>query len=414
MPNANKQTSVEVSLPVDVLAVGEGGHLTTRAHNRHLIYHARSGTWYAFVGTATALVEDAAGANALFSSTDGVSWKLEHTFCHGYGTSSSQDVLLVGDKIYLLHWPNDWQQWDERYGGTPGKYPVEYQVRTYPLSESAGEPMTYHDDTAIRCTNHQLHFYGSLCYDTNRILWIGTRFHEHGTEGITRAFVARSSHPDAPSAWEDPLEIGRREGNSVAPDLSSLDDGRVIAINHYSPFSGERGKATIAACLYDPALDQWLPEYEVALGNAAKRLRGVAEFDLGSRRLHLVYPDEKGDVRHKILSTPFGPDNWSPEAGEDVPGELVVTGSDDDLSMALDLSRNPASITLVYRREGIVYRKDYDGDEWLDNDRQLVTVSDQSAELSLNLDASQKLGLLFLDTEPDRGKVIKFLEIGQR
>jgi len=60
--------------------------------------------------------------------------------------------------------------------------------------------------------------------------------------------------------------------------------------------------------------------------------------------LHLLYPDERGDIRHKILSAPYSPDNWSPKAGEDIPGELVVTGTDDDLTIALDYSLNPATI----------------------------------------------------------------------
>jgi len=34
-------------------------------------------------------------------------------------------------------------------------------------------------------------------------------------------------------------------------------------------------------------------------------------------------------------------------------------------------------------------------------------------ELSLNLDASHKLGVLFLDEERERGKVIKFFELSR-
>ena len=49
--------------------------------------------------------------------------------------------------------------------------------------------------------------------------------------------------------------------------------------------------------------------------------------------------------------------------------------------------------------------------EWLANDTTLLSVPKGSAELSLNVDASEKLGLLFLDTEPERGKVIKFLRL---
>jgi len=177
--------------------------------------------------------------------------------------------------------------------------------------------------------------------------------------------------------------------------LSALENGRVVAINHYSPFSAKDGKAIIAASIYNPDTGKWSPEVEVAMGHTTHRLRGVAEFDPGSKRLHLLYPDEQGDIRHKILSAPYGPDNWSPKAGEDILGELVVKGTDDDLTIALDYSRSPATITLVYRKDGMVYRKNYDGEKWLNNDTPLAHVTEHSAELSLNVDSSNKLGLLF-------------------
>jgi len=235
--------TVAASEPADVLAVGKGGHLTTRAHNRHLIYDSASGTWYAFVGTSKALVKEAAGANALFLSKDGKSWKLEHIFCEGYGTSSSQDALLVGERLYLLHWPNDWQRWDERYGGTPGEYPVEYRVRTYKLSK---EKLIYRDDTAIQCTNHRLHFYGSIARGTDGYLWLGSRFGSKAAQEYTAAYITRSALPDDASAWLESVEVGRRRGNSVAPDLSALEGGQIIAINHYSPIMRKAARRSSA------------------------------------------------------------------------------------------------------------------------------------------------------------------------
>jgi len=401
--------SAAIAKPADVIVVGKGAHMTTRPHNRHLIYHAGTDTWYAFVGTGKAL--DERGANALLTSRDGRTWKVQHLFCRGYGTSSSQDALLVGNKIFLLYWPVDWKKYDPRYGGTPIDAPIEYKVREYFLGPSPGSTLRFRDFTAIRGRFlSERHFYGSICRDSRGYFWIGTRCYSEQLKGVTRAFVTRSSHPDDLSTWQQPMEIGRRRGNSVAVDLSALDDGKVIAINHYSPFSRDRGEPVIAAAVYDPQTG-WSPEIVVARGNASHRLRGVAEFDPASKRLHLLYPDERGDIRHKILSAPYGPNDWSPKAGEDVPGRLVVAGVDDDISIALDYSKKPATITLVYRKNGTVYRKDYDGQKWLENDTPLVHVPQHSAELSLNLDASKKLGLLFVDTEPQRGRVIKFLEL---
>lgn len=396
---------------VDVLIVEKGGHLTTRAHNRHLIYYPILGTWYAFIGTSKAL--HARGVNALFTSQNGVVWKLEHTFCKGYGTSSSQDTILVGNKMYLLHWPNDWQAWDARYGGTPADVPIEYRVRKYNLPSKIGDTSTFIDYTAIhgRCESSN-HFYGSICRDTNGYFWVGSRCYTKGMKGITRAFATRSYRPNDISVWEQPALTGRRKGNSVCPEMIPLENGQVIAVNHYSPFSEDQGKAIIAAALYNSNTEKWAPETEVAMGNVSKRLRGTAEFDPTSKRIHLVYPDEQGDIRHKILSAPYGPDNWSPKAGEKIPGKLVVSGSDDDLSIALDYSKKPATITLVYGKEGIVYRKDYKGEKWLKNDTPILKGSNM--ELSLNRDASEKIGLLFRDTESERGNVIKFLELSKK
>ena len=199
---------------VEVVTVGKIGHVTTRAHNRHLIYYPVTGTWYAFVGTGDALYER--GANALFTSQDGEKWNLKHLFCHGYGTSSSQDAILFKNQIYLLHYPNDWRVYDPRYGGTPWDGPVDYKVREYFLPTKFGNAIAFNDYTAIHGKYlSNLHFYGSICRDSNGYIWIGTRSvirekKDHLKVKTTLAFATRSTRQNDVSKWDKPILVGKR------------------------------------------------------------------------------------------------------------------------------------------------------------------------------------------------------------
>ena len=98
---------VKLSGVTDVLVDGEncrGAHITTRPHNRKIVYHEPSGNWFIFYGTGHWLEElGDVGLNremlAWRASRDGRTFSRFAPAVVGHGHSSSTDVLLVGDRI---------------------------------------------------------------------------------------------------------------------------------------------------------------------------------------------------------------------------------------------------------------------------------------------------------------------------
>ena len=95
----------------DVLVDGEncrGAHVTTRPHNRKVLYHAPSDNWFVFHGTGHWIdkLGDAGLEREMIawrSSRDGKTFTALSPAVTGNGHSNSADVLLVGDRIYLSH-----------------------------------------------------------------------------------------------------------------------------------------------------------------------------------------------------------------------------------------------------------------------------------------------------------------------
>ena len=83
-----------------------GWHVSTRPHNRKVVYHAPSKSWFVFHGTGA--WADKTG-NQDFSreivawrrSEDGVRFTPLAQATSGNGHSSSVDAVLAGDRIYL-------------------------------------------------------------------------------------------------------------------------------------------------------------------------------------------------------------------------------------------------------------------------------------------------------------------------
>ena len=77
----------------------KGVHVTTRPHNRKIIYYG--GYWFVFYGHGD---KDADGRHRISwrSSQDGINWSERHTAFEGNSHSSSLDVLLTGDRITAL------------------------------------------------------------------------------------------------------------------------------------------------------------------------------------------------------------------------------------------------------------------------------------------------------------------------
>jgi len=185
--------------------------------------------------------------------------------------------------------------------------------------------------------------YGSLTRDTDGYLWTASRAIAD-TKGFA-TWVARTTRPDDITVWEPHHVLFKSSGGGThAPQIIALDEGRVACV-----LFAQHEQVT-AVYLYDPDSDTW--EEPHVIGKGYKSKRACAVFDSGSRRLHVVYTDAKGDARHRALTAPYGSENWSPPLNE--PGVLVAEKAgankgDDDLSLSVNLSKNLAPLALVHR-----------------------------------------------------------------
>ena len=124
-------------------------------------------------------------------------------------------------------------------------------------------------------------------------------------------------------------------------------------------------------------------------------------FDAGSKRLHLVYLDPDGDLRHRSLFPPYRPNNWIPKLGGGSRGYLVARRVD-DFALSIDRSKNPAQLIAVYIRKGEVLRRDYDGVSWSDREFKLSFSSEEVERISINEENTGKIALLYLVSSPKR------------
>jgi len=122
-------------------------------------------------------------------------------------------------------------------------------------------------------------------------------------------------------------------------------------------------------------------------------------FDPGSKRLHLVYLDRNGDLRHRSLFPPYRPNNWIPKLGGGSKG-YPVAKSVDDFALSIDKSENPARLIVVYIRKGEVLRRDYDGVSWSDREFKLPLPSGEVEKISMNEESSERTALLYLVSSP--------------
>jgi len=122
-------------------------------------------------------------------------------------------------------------------------------------------------------------------------------------------------------------------------------------------------------------------------------------FDPGSKRLHLVYLDPNGDLRHRSLFPPYRPNNWIPKLGGGSKGYPVAKGVD-DFALSIDKSKNPARLIVVYIRKGEVLRRDYDGVVWSDREFKLPSLSGKIERISMNEESSERTALLYLVSSP--------------
>ena len=391
MPASTGGLGARLADVTDVLIDGEncrGAHVSTRPHNRKIVYHASSKTWFVFYGTGHWMdkLGDAGGEKEMIAwraSKDGENFSaLAPAIAGRQGHSSSTDVLLVGKSIYLTE--TRWGYWQQKAGipalvdGKPvwhrdridpekPNYYVPFEV--FPFDIVGEELVAGKEAKALPGDAHVGHagpHYGSITRDTNGYLWVVARaLTRTGANGHLSTWIARTAYPDDIAVWEPHKVLFESAGPGThAPQILALDGGRVACV-----LFAQHERMT-AVYLYDPNSETW-GEPQV-IGKGYQNKRACAVFDSGSRRLHVVYTDSVGDARHRALAAPYGPRDWFPSL--DGPGALVAEKAgankgDDDLTLSANLSKNPASLALVHRGPDLgLHLRYYDGENWSQKD----------------------------------------------
>ena len=411
-------TAQEISLPgvTDVLVDGEncrGAHVTTRPHNRKVVYHAPSGTWFVFYGTGHWMdkLGDAGGEKEMIawrSSRDGITFSAFATAIAGQqGHSSSTDVLLVGDRIYLtetrwgywrqkagIPWKKDGKAW--YYRSTPDRAMFFVPFEVFPFEMVGNRLISGKEAQALPGDAHVAHggpHYGSITRDTNGYLWVAARA-QSPKHGWPATWVARTSSPDDITTWEPHHVLFKSSGpGSHAPQIIALDEGWVACLLFV-----KYEKITVLY-LSGPDSRDWGDPHVIGDGYQSKR--ACAVFDPGSRCLHVVYTDAQGDARHRALTAPYGPGDWLPQLEK--PGTLVaekagINDGDDDLSLSVNLSQNPAPLALVHRGPDLHLHLRYcNGKNWSTKDVKIgVRDTDWICdEASAVVDFSHGLGFVY-------------------
>jgi hypothetical protein len=417
LPATDKEILKPLPGVTDVLVDGEncrGAHITTRPHNRKVLYHKPSKTWIIFYGTGhwIDVLGDKGNEKEMIAwraSKDGVTFTPHAPAVVGNGHSSSTDVLVIGKHIILSN--ARFGYWRSKAGipalveGKPLWHPNRinrqkpnyfspYEIFTF---EFIGEHLIPGDvRIALPGDAHIGHagpHYGSITYDTNGFLWVAGRALVEAN-GRLATWVSRTVHPNTIDKWEPHTVLFESAGPGThAPQIIALDNGWVACV-----LFAKYEKKTLFF-LYNPVKEMWGSPHVISKGYMSKRASAV--FDSGSRRLHIVYTDQKGDARHRLLEAPFGFNNWIPRLNE--PGVLVAEKAgankgDDDLSLSVNLSKIPAPLALVHRGPDLrLHLKYYDGKKWL---RQDVIIGVENSRMSCDeassvMDFSQGLGFLY-------------------
>lgn len=392
-----------------------GNHISTRPHNRKVVYHAPTSSWFVFHGTGGGWHEklgDAGFEREMIGwrhSRDGLAFSKLHPAVVGNGHSSSADTLLVGNRIYELGFRRTYWR---RKAGVPefinGKlwahrdnvksdepvFHAPYEV--FPFDIVGDRLVGRKEGEALPGSSHvgaEGPHYGSLTRDSKGHIWVAGRARA-GADERYATWVARSKRPDDISEWERHTALFTSgAAGTHAPQVMALDEGRVAGVLFVKP------ERMTMVFLYDPGSGAWAKPHILGKGYESKRASAV--FDPGTRRLHVIYTDEAGAARHRALAAPYTPGNWSPPF--EVPGTMVAPNAgtnfgDDDLSLSANLSRKPAPLALVHRGpDWHLHLAYYDGKNWSPKDIP-VGLQDPAMscdEVSAVADFSHGLGFLY-------------------
>lgn len=395
-----------------------GAHVSTRPHNRKVIYHEGSDTWYVFYGTGHWMETDPSNESladqeliAWRSSTDsGATWSDHIAAIAGNGHSSSSCAILAGNTIYMSNMR--WHYWRQLAGvpyeengriyyhrSKPDTFMFYAPYEVFPFQIESGNLVLGQPSEALPGDQHVMHagpHYGSMTRDSNGYLWVAARALTPASGGGTSfdVWVARSLRPDDPTEWQPHTVVFQGAGGgSVAPQVVALSSGRVACVIH------AKYEAMTTVALYNPVGGTWSFPQRIGSGTGSKRTCAV--FDPGSERLHVVYTDSAGDARHRACTAPYDSSNWSPPLSE--PGAVVARQAgtnqgDDDLTLSVDRSQNPAPLALVHRGPDLrLHLSYYNGAIWGPGD---VKIGSQDPRFTCDEataveDFSQGLGFLY-------------------
>ena len=421
--SAEKDTNI-----TDVLVDGEhcrGAHVSTRPHNRKVIYYAPGERWFVFHGTGhwiDKLGDDGLDREMIAwrTSADGKTFSAIAPAIVGNGHSSSADVLLVGNRIYLSHARFGYWRAKEGIPSLVDGKPIWHRDRIDPdkpnhYSPYEIFPFDIDGDGLVagkvaealpgdKHVGHAGPHYGSITRDTNGYFWVAARA-LIDVKGKTAVWISRSSAPDDIAHWEPHTVLIESTGpGTLAPQIIALDNGRMACVV-FAQF-----EQNTQVYLYNSDTRSWGEPH--IIGKAIRSKRASAVFDPAGNRLHVVYTDEKGDARYRALTEPYGREDWSPSL--DIPGTLVaehagLNKGDDDLSLSIDTSKNPAALALIHRGPNLrLHLQYYNGSAWSDTGCS-IGLQDESMtcdEASAVVDFSHGLGFVYWCqwSDPEVGK----------
>jgi len=325
-------------------------HCTTRQFQHKTFVH--DGVWFVFYSD---------GEDFVYQTSDdaGRTWQPGRepvdTAPNG---STSFDVLEAGDTVYVSHafYPLGRYDVNAPYAKDPsrrGEYTHEGRIKK---GRIVGRTIRWLENVDPGFTPD----YGNLVQDTAGHFWVLTRESQQGV-------AHRTVRPKDVSQWGgQAVCIDVRSGHAL--DAAALDEGKLYAASVLT----EHGK--LLGNLYDGRA--WGVESDLIADDmttvAGDDRRLALEFEPTQRRLHLIYVDGKGALRHRSLDAPYRVEDWQPALSE--LGLELATGVF-TCALSVDSSTTPYGLVITYglekrvgsdarERTGELYARRLDGTQW--------------------------------------------------
>jgi len=325
-------------------------HCTTRQFQHQTFCH--EGVWFVFYSDGT-------NFRYQTSADGGKTWRrADHPVAPAPNGSSSFDVLTVGDAVYISHalFPQGRYDVNAPYAKDPkrrGEYRHEGRVKKGRIE---GRAIRWLPDVTLGFSPD----YCNLVRDTGGHLWIFSRQAQQGVAWRTR-------RPDDVREWLPKAVCIPHKGRH-ALDAAALDGGKLYAASLLTT------EGTLYGNLYDG--NAWGPQ-PTLIARGLTRVAGddrrlSLEFDPARKRLHLVYVDVQGVLRHRHLDSPYRAEHWRPALAS--PGRELARGVF-TAAVSIDTSRTPCELIITYgierylgrdrrRRMGELVARRFDGQHW--------------------------------------------------